>query len=229
MIRLLVGDVETTDPTPDAGVVELAWIEIDRDLQILDKRHSLIDPERKISASASGVHGITYEDVADKPTFDEFFDVVLGAGHFAPDDEIILIAHKADFDRQFFGRRIKIVDTICTLRLARKVWPKAENHKLQTLMYELGLCRTRSHSADGDVETCLDLLRLIMEKTGATMEELPAFAAAPIWVEKMTFGKHKDLPVEKLDRSYIAWLFKNVTTLDPDLKRTLEKVLAEKK
>lgn len=224
--RWFVGDVETSGVTPDDGVVELAWIEIDDDLRVLDTRHSMIDPQCQISASASGVHGITNKDVEDAPTLDEYFGVVI-PNHFYQDDQVVLIAHNAEFDRRFLKAHIPIVDVLCTLRLARKIWPSAENHKLQTLMYELGLTRGKSHSADGDVETCLDLLHKIVDATGKTLPELAAESMEPIWVATMPFGTHKGKPLKTLG-SYITWALKNLSNLDRDLRHSMELVKAGK-
>lgn len=92
MIRYLVGDVETTGTTEQDRTVEVAWIEIDADLNEIDRVHSLIDPQMLISPSAMGVHHITNEMVADAPTWEELFEQVI-PNHFAPDDEVVLVAH----------------------------------------------------------------------------------------------------------------------------------------
>ncbi len=224
----MVGDVETTGANRNTDrVVEVAWLEIDENLNILDRQHSLIDPQMPISASASGIHGITAADVAEAPTLAEFFDEVLPAGFFGPEDEVCLIAHNVPFDRGFLQPHMPITLELCTLRLARRVFPDAENHKLATLMYLLGLTRGKSHSADGDVETCLDLLRKICEKTGNGLQELLNEAMVPIWVEKMPFGKHKDKPLRSLPNDYIAWLL-GLDNLDADLRWSIEKVVRER-
>jgi exodeoxyribonuclease X len=225
--RYFVGDTETTGASPEDGVCELAWVEIDEHLGEINRQHSMIDPQRPISFTASGVHGITNKDVEEAPTLDEFFDVVLPPLYFHPSDDVVLIAHNADFDKRYLGRRMPIKRTLCTLRLARRVWPEMENHKLATLMYALNLTRGKSHSADGDVETCLDLLRKIVEATGSTLPELVADAEAPIFISKMPFGKHKDVPLPSVDKSYIRWALSKLQ-LDRDLKWSLEQVLAGK-
>lgn len=223
MFRLIVGDVETTGATPSDKVVELAWTEIDEDLQVIDQQHSLIDPQMQISASASGVHGITNADVIDAPTIEEYFTIILGGNHFKHDDEVVLIAHNAEFDKRYLGPHMPIVRTLCTLRLARRVFTNVENHKLATLMYALGLVRGQSHSAKGDVETTLDLLRRIIAETGKSLPELSAASLEPIWVEKMPFGKHKDVPLKALPLTYISWLLA-LPNLDRDMIHSLNLV-----
>lgn len=226
-MRFLVADTETTGITPEDRVCEVAWVELDEELQVLDRQHSLIDPQRMISHSASGTHGITNADVIEAPTLDEFFDIILGGTYFAKGDEVCLIAHNADFDKRFLGPYMPIVMTLCTLRLARRVYPQAENHKLSTLMYALGLTRGKSHSADGDVDTTVDLLFKIVEKTGKTLPDLVAASLEPVWVEKMPFGKHKDMPLKSLPGTYVQWLMK-LDNLDRDMRWSLEQLLQGK-
>ena len=76
--RWLIADVETTGVRTEDRVVEIAWIEVDNDLNIVDEVHSLIDPEMPIPAAASGVHHITDAMVADAPTISQFFEIVRG-------------------------------------------------------------------------------------------------------------------------------------------------------
>lgn len=221
--RRLLADTETTGAGTEDRACEVAWYELDDNLQIIDEQHSRIDPERPISAGASGVHGITNADVADCPTLSEFFGVVLGGTYFQPDDAVTLIAHNAAFDVRYLAPHMPIKSTICTLRLARRVWPSAENHKLATLMYEMNLKKGDSHSAKGDVLTTYDLLCRIVQETGKTLAELEAESLAPLWVEKMPFGKHRGTSLRVLNSGYVKWLLA-LDNLDRDMRWSLEQV-----
>jgi DNA polymerase III epsilon subunit-like protein len=225
MLRALVADTETTGAAAEDRICEVAWFEIDEHLSILNTVHSLIDPEMHISATASGIHGITDDMVAEAPTMAQFMDS-LGA-YFSEGDEVLLIAHNAEFDRRHLKAYLPIIDILCTLRLARRTWPNAENHKLPTLMYLLNLARGKSHSAHGDVHTCYDLLTKIVAESGKSLQELYNDAAAPIRVEKMPFGKHRDQSTSDLPSSYISWLL-GKDNIDKDLRWTLEQVNAER-
>lgn len=221
---LLVADTETTGATPEDKIVEIAWLEVDDNMAVLREFCSRIDPQRPISASASGVHGITNEDVADAPTIEEYFTEVPGV--HVP-DEIVLIGHNIRFDRRYLEPTMptKIVDTLCTLRLARKYLPDAENHKLTTLSFQYGLYRGHAHSALDDAKTCLDLLRFVVALSGKTLRELVVEGRDPQWVNTMPFGKHKDVPMRDLDRSYARWATTGgMKDLDVDLEYTLKRV-----
>lgn len=221
-IRYIIGDTETTGLEEDAGVCEIAWIEIDEDLNVVDRVHSLIDPQRPIAASASGVHGITNAMVHDAPTMDEFFE------HFQPSiprSSVGLIAHNLQFDVRFFRPHLGSLDfSLCTLRLARHIWPEAENHKLQTLRYHLaeqGLDGGDAHSALGDVETCLSVLRVARDQFNLSLADMAELATKPIVVLKMPFGKHRGELLEDLPDSYRHWLL-NKAEIDDDLRYSLE-------
>lgn len=224
MIRYFLGDTETTGTGDDARVCEIAWVELDNELNVLDTVHSLIDPQIPIPANASGVHNITDTDVQSSPTMSEFVEVVLGQPVMEPS---ILGAHNVKFDARFFGHVLpNQAGTICTLRLARLLWPESPDHKLTTLRYFLGLKSGASHRADGDVETTLDLLRKIANKLEMTLSELVPLSAQPLFIEKMPFGKHFNEPIRNVPRSYFQWLLRQKDPIDSDLKHTIDIVMA---
>lgn len=224
--RYILGDTETTGPTTNDKAVEMAWMELNDSLEVVDRQHSLIDPQMKISSGASGVHGLTNVDVEDAPTIEEFFGEVLER---PLDGDVILIAHNVVFDLRYYGPWIPtLAGTLCTLRLSRRVWPEAENHKLSTLMYELGLTRGQSHRASGDVETTYDLLRRIVDKTGKSLPELAAESMQPIVVKTMPFGKHKGAELKDVPMAYFDWLLKQ-GSVDRDLAYSIELLKAGKR
>lgn len=220
MIRYLIADTETTGATPADKVCEIAFMEVDANLGQIDSVHSLLNPERPISASAMGVHDITQEMVKDSPTIEQFFSEL----DFALDDQIVLIAHKVAFDRQFIEPHLpSIYGQLCTLKLARRYLPDAENHKLSTLRYQYGLDGGKAHSADGDVLTCLSLVRFIQTLADKTLDQLIAEDHVPLLIPKMPFGKWRDVAFPQIPRDYCQWAIgpKGLTEVDPDLKYTL--------
>ncbi len=219
-IRYLVCDTETTDPTPSAGVCEIAYAEIDENFNIVYEHTSLVDPEKPISAGAAGIHGITDEDVVDSPTLDEYMYVV----HDEPPFEgpVVFIAHNAQFDLRYLGKYMNNhVGTICTLRMARRYLPDAENHKLATLMHTLKLPRRGSHRADSDVFTTIGLLKHLHEVSGVALADMVADSSKFIKIEIMPFGKHKGKPLPTIPANDRKWLL-GLDNLDPDLRKSLE-------
>lgn len=229
---LVLADTETTGVTNTDKIVELAWAELDENLNILRVVRSLIDPQQPICAAASGVHGIVDTDVADAPTIEEFFSLVEPGALQQP---LVLMGHNIKFDWRFLKAHVpNMVTMLDTLKLARTYFPDAPNHKLDTLRYYLDLYKGNAHRADEDVKTTVDLLRKISEVSGKTVWELIEESNAPALLKNFPFGKFKGLPIaeasKRLDvREWIQWLLKDSIRsgkpLDPDLHYTLQQAL----
>lgn len=223
--RWILWDTETSGLTSAAKAVEIAWLELDDDLNVLDQQYSLIDPECPIEPGASGVHHITNKDVADSPTIEQFFEILYG-GKIVGD--IILIAHNSPFDRRFADPWCdRITGEIDTLRYARRFFPDEQNHKLQTLRYSLGLDEAgEAHSALGDVRATRNLLRVLMDESGLTLADMVKDNDAPIFVHTMPFGKHRGSSIHGVPKDYLQWL-KRQDNVDKDLRYTIDKVLEQ--
>ena len=132
------------------------------------------------------------------------------------------IGHNIDFDWKALG--CPPVKRICTLALARELWPEVDSHSLVALTYftKGAHVATRervrnAHSALEDVWLCAELLRTIMYV--AKIDGLPALYAASeeARIPKiMTFGKHKGKRVDEVDRGYANWYRRQEDT-DPYL------------
>lgn len=222
-MRLIVLDTETSGLTAPVGVCECAFVELDPlSLSEINRCYSLIDPEVPISPSASGIHRITDDMVTHMPTLQEWFEIVLG-DPFAGQD-VVMVAHNARFDHPLVKAHLGNSLPLCTLKLARLVYPDAPDHKLATLKYLLRLgTGGHSHGALADVEDCADLLRLCQRELGLSIEHLVEEANRPRLLDKMPFGKHKGLPMKEVPRSYLSWLRKQ-DNIDGDLLYTLQQL-----
>ena len=100
MSRSVLFDTETTGLDPLAGdrIIEIAALELVRDLPTGVTFHRLIDPERDIDPEATRVHGLTRSDLAGKPRFAEIVDELLAFIGEGP-----LVAHNAPFDFGFLA------------------------------------------------------------------------------------------------------------------------------
>lgn len=219
----LILDTETSGLGTTAGVCEIGWQKLDDDGEIVASDVSLIDPESPISPGAAGVHGIFDKDVADAPTLEEYMTVV----HDKPfmDKDYLFIAHNAPFDWRFVGDWVTSTKTLCTLRLARKLYPECENHKLQTLRayLELPFVKGDAHSAMGDVEVVRQFLHRVNQDFGHDLADMVQIAMSPFEITKMAFGKHKGDKLVDLPAQYVRWLLKQ-NDVDPDLRTALEKL-----
>ncbi len=135
-MRQIVLDTETTGLNPAKGhrIIEIGCIEISN-RRLTEKRfHYYLQPDRKIDAEASAVHGIKNQFLQDKP---RFADIVNEFMDFIKDAELII--HNANFDVGFINHELKFLrqnfkplDHYCqitdSLALARKRHPGQKNN-----------------------------------------------------------------------------------------------------
>jgi DNA polymerase III subunit epsilon len=132
-MRRIVLDTETTGLEPSEGhrIIELACLEIHDRRPTGRHFHRYVNPGRAIDFAASQVHGLTDEDLLDKPRFadiaDEFLEFVSGAE---------LLIHNAEFDVGFINSELERLgrprlETLCavsdTLAHARELHPGKKN------------------------------------------------------------------------------------------------------
>ena len=172
----LVADTETTDATDDRGVCEIGWVAIDEDWNILERVDSLIDPEKDISAAASGIHGLVNADVENSPTLKEFFTLddpsCYGRRFTGP---VTLIGHRIGFDRPAFGPYVDgEVFELDTLRYVRQIFPDMDNHQLSTCKYALNLPKDEgtAHRVMADVMVTYHLAKRVAQVMNMTLPEL---------------------------------------------------------
>lgn len=207
-------DTETTG-LKAPGVVEIAWIVVDKNLNVLDEYCSLVNPEKPIEPGAQAVHGITAEMVEHMPTMDMIAARLNGKIEKG-------CCHNAPFDRRVVKPWITVDNAICTLSLARKLITNTTNHKLETLQKELGLPKRESHTALGDVYTVRDLLLFMRDSFELDIELEFQRAMKPVTVHKMPFGKHKGKNLTTLPPDYRAWLL--AQEIDDNLRFSLNQL-----
>ena len=134
MTRQVVLDTETTGLNAKLGdrIIEIGCVEI-LSRRVADRQfHAYLNPERDVDLGATRVHGLTLEDLRQKPKFadvaKEFLDFIAGA-------EVLI--HNADFDLEFLDLELgrarlgrfqehagKVTDT---LAFARELHPGRKN------------------------------------------------------------------------------------------------------
>jgi len=134
MTRQVVLDTETTGLNAKLGdrIIEIGCVEV-LSRRVSERRfHAYLNPERDVDLGATRVHGLTLEDLRQKPKFAdvarEFLDFVSGA-------EVII--HNAEFDVEFLdlelgraklGRLADHVERVTdTLAYARELHPGKKN------------------------------------------------------------------------------------------------------
>jgi DNA polymerase-3 subunit epsilon len=160
MTTYAVVDFETTGLSPVQGdcPTEVAIVLV-QDGQIIDRYQNLMNGGVRISSFIEEYTGITNAMVRKAPPLKQ----VMGeACEFARDYP--LVAHNASFDRKFWDDALGRIgkqrrqEFLCSLLLARRVYPNAPNHKLATLATFLKLPVAGSfHRALADAEVTAHL------------------------------------------------------------------------
>ena len=232
MTVLVIFDTETTGL--DAAVEEICQFAcvVHREGEPLSETlemESLCNPGKQIDPAAAAIHKISDEMVKDAVPAAElipswFREIV----EFAGGDDIVLGGHNTGFDWKFLRRHLRISDRVlplCTMRMARRIDPLADNHKLEYLYrdrFNLKSDRTvRAHDALSDVWMSFELLQHWRkyfprpDYLGIAKELLQ-----PIKLEVMPFGKHKGVPFSDIPRHYLSWLAKQDENMDMDVRYT---------
>ncbi len=151
-MKTIALDFETACPGPgNACQIGLAWIDGDRVTRVEER---FIRP-RDMHFTFTWCHGITADHVWDKPEFpevlDEFRDELEGA---------LVLAHNAGFDAgvmrgcaSAYSVRQPKMSFMCTLQIARSVWPELKSKSLGSVAAHLGI-RFQHHNAAEDARTC---------------------------------------------------------------------------
>jgi DNA polymerase III epsilon subunit-like protein len=220
-MRYILADTETTGMKATDKVCELAWLEIDHDFNTVSSGYSLINPEMPIHYAASAVNGITDAMVADSPTIEQY---MVASGFPLFGEDVVLTCHNASFDYRFLKDFMhEESKTLCTLKAARVIYPDAENHKQATLAAMLGIqvAREKAHSADGDLDVLMQLIKCLCRDADCDLDELLHIQNIPKKVTKIPFGKHKGKNLSDLPDDYVTWLLNKCDNLNPDLRASL--------
>mgnify|MGYP000019338452 CR=1 FL=1 len=210
----VVLDTETTGLDAPIGVVELAHVFINDEMEVLSEHCCLVNPGRPIDPGATDIHGIKDEHVVGHPPLERAIAPLTAL------PEIIVIGHNIPFDLRLVGPHLNVVGTVCTLALSRQYFPKAPNHRLSTMQEYLGLPDFEAHRALGDVITALNVLRRILVGHGLTLQQVVQRQAKPRMLSVMPWGKHAGKPLIQVPSDYRRWLLAQ-GNLDQDMRYTL--------
>jgi DNA polymerase-3 subunit epsilon len=163
-MKRIVLDTETTGLEPGEGhrIIELACLELSGRRPTGRHFHRFLNPERLVDIAATQVHGLTAEDLLDKPRFadvaDEFLEFIEGGE---------LLIHNAPFDVAFLNAELERIgrpriESVCsvqdTLAMARDLHPGQKN-SLDALCsrYAIDNSRRTLHGALLDAQLLADV------------------------------------------------------------------------
>jgi len=224
---LVFFDLETTGVNVASDrIVEISWLKIQPDGRE-SKQTQLVNPTIPIDPKVTAIHGISDEDVKDRPTFSEIartlaneFEGCDFAGYNSNKFDIPLLAEEflragVDFDL----RKRKFIDV-------QVIFHKMEQRTL-TAAYQFYCNKVLedAHSAEADTFATYEILKAQLdhyEHLQNDVDYLSAFstqnrsvdlAGRIIYndkdIEVFNFGKYKGEPVEevlKKDPGYFGWI-----------------------
>ena len=218
MPKAIIFDTETTGlDAPE--VIEAAWLEL-RSLSPLifgDSFEQRYQPSKPIGLAALATHHILDEELTNCPPSDSFK---------LPKDTEYLIGHHVDYDWSVIGS--PDIKRICTLNLARSVWPELESHSQGAILYFLDRQNAKerlrnAHSAGADIRICATILEHICkERHIDSLEVLWQKSEDARIPTHMPFGKHKGIPIAEVPRDYARWLL-DQPNVDPFVRRAFLK------
>lgn len=158
-------DIETTglDPSFDE-IIEISALRV-RSADVIDTFSSLVKPSEPVSDFITELTGITNEMLDNAPSIS---DVLPHFIQFIGSD--IVVGHNVNFDINFLYDQSVCLglppfrnDFVDTMRLARKLFPDLNNHKLDTLSQFFDVPRCISHRATADCEATNSIYRQIAQ------------------------------------------------------------------
>ncbi|WP_407412253.1 putative quorum-sensing-regulated virulence factor [Acinetobacter sp.] len=220
--------LDTETHTLNGQPIEIAYapIELTQGQLSLDKSQifdQLYQVDEPISYAAMAVHHILQSDLEGQPHYSSFS---------LPPETVYMIGHNIDYDLRAIekcGVDTHHIKAICTLALARRVWPDAEAHNISALIYMIsqGSAKARemikkAHRADMDIILTANILNQIIQKLNLhSLEELYAASEDARIPRTLNFGKHKGSALVDLPQDYVQWLLRQ-SDLDPYLRKALE-------
>ena len=195
-----------------------------------------------IEFGAMAIHHITEQMIAGEKMFSESEEKNILQEYL--NEGYTLIAHNAAFDVGVLKN--SGVDTpamICTLKLARHIYPDFEAHNLQYLRYRLGLEFNQvitPHDALSDVRVLEKLFYHFWDKIGEGLEqktgkpshkeqiteEMIQISIRPSLLHRCIFGKYKDTLWSMVPRDYLEWIVFKSGFTDEDVLYTARHYLS---
>lgn len=204
-----VFDFETTGMSGRRDkVIEIGMVKIIKG-KVTDTFSSFINPGRPIPYFITKITGITNADVENAPFFDEVYHKMKELIGNA-----VLIAHNLSFDHSFLKNECANAElefpsnkAVCTLRLARKIYPQFPSKSLGNLTKSLRIRHRDVHRGLGDsLATAKILLRMFPtlreEHNIDTVSDLISFQNQPVTskpfriIKKKLFDDFSKIPDE---------------------------------
>ncbi len=156
-------DIETTGGyAAGNGIIEIS-IQVFDGETVIEQFETLINPGQNIPKYIQAFTGINNDMVQDAPYFEEVAEKV-----FTILQGNIFVAHNVNFDYSFVKNHLAVfgytlnTKKLCTVRLARQIFPGYPSYSLGNLCHSLGIEIQNRHRAGGDAAATVTLFKLLL-------------------------------------------------------------------
>ena len=163
-LKYAIIDVETTGMGIRGNrITEIAVLVHDGN-KVIDRFHSLVNPECTIPFAITRLTGIDNHMVSDAPKFFEIAKDIIEIT-----TNCVFVAHNVNFDynvihKEFMDLRFPYKrKKLCTIRLSRKLIPGLPSYSLGKLCSSIGIPLNDRHRAMGDTKATTLLFERLME------------------------------------------------------------------
>lgn len=162
-------DVETTGGVARYERITEIAIVLHDGQAVVDTFSTLINPEQSIPWNITMITGITDEMVAHAPKFYEVAKRIVEMTEGA-----VFVAHNVSFDYSFIREEFARLgftfsrQQLCTVRMARKVFPGLPSYSLSNLKQHFGIEAARSHRALDDTLATVRIFEMILAEQGGS-------------------------------------------------------------
>jgi DNA polymerase-3 subunit epsilon len=157
-------DIETTGGyAARNGIIEIAIL-ISDGQNITERFKTLVNPGQNIPRYIEGFTGINNSMVQNAPPFEEIAETV-----FTLLQGNIFVAHNVNFDYSFLKNHLEQygyslnAKKLCTVRLARQIFPGLPSYSLGHLCHSLGIDLQNRHRAGGDAAATVILFHSLIQ------------------------------------------------------------------
>src|SRR5690606_32696404 len=212
-----VVDVETTGITPRLNsIIEIGIVKV-KGLKIIDRYSTLINPGRPVPYYITQLTGISDDEIFNAPFFEEVADEIL---QFI--SGTVLTAHNLSFDKSFLNREFLLtgrdklkLPELCTVRLAKRLFPDLRSKSLSSLCRHLRVKLINAHRALPDAEaTAKVLIRMLKsisnnDEVETTADLLSLQVMPAVRESKIKISKHLKEDVYSLPEAPGVYYFLN--------------------
>ncbi len=156
-------DIETTGGNFRNGKITEIAIYVHDGKNVINEFVSLINPEQTIPPYITQLTGISNNMVSNAPKFYEVAKKIVEITEGS-----IFVAHNASFDYGFIQEEFRALgyeykrDTLCTVKLSRKILPGYNSYSLGNLCEHLNINNDARHRAAGDALATVTLFEILL-------------------------------------------------------------------